>query len=50
MLPLFNTEAAVTARAARAAGLELRRRAPHWVLHNPKADLFQGIRVGRVGD
>ena len=48
MLPLFNTEAAITARAARAAGLELRRRAPYWILHNPDADLFQGIRVSRV--
>jgi hypothetical protein len=50
MLPLFNTEVAATSRAVRAAGLELRRRSPYWVLHNPEADLFQGIRFRRVGD
>jgi hypothetical protein len=50
MLPLFNTEAATTSRAARALGLELSRRAPYWVLRNPQADLFTGIRVQRVSD
>ncbi|SOE50972.1 hypothetical protein SAMN05446935_0356 [Burkholderia sp. YR290] len=49
MLPLFNTETAQACRAARAAGLELHRESPHWVLRKPADEsLYHGFAVWRA--
>lgn len=50
MFPFERHEVAVTARAARNAGLELHRHAPFWTLRKPEDNLFTGFTVRRVGD